>query len=259
MGLKIKKSLMTVIVVICIGVGFSSAGAQTATPGSGAWQFQIIPNVWFPGVAGYISAQGAITYRNLSLSDIFDTYDYGGSVYFEGRKNKWAFFLEPTYLNLSTESKAGGLTANIGLDEWIVEFGGSYQFADLPLDSKQGMMFDVLLGGRYWSVENTIDITGYPHRVDKEEWIDPFVGLRLRMNLTENLYLVARADIGGFSVGSQFSWEYIFILGYRFSPNVSFMLGYRILDVNYDHGTGNSYFEYDVTMQGPIAGLALHF
>jgi hypothetical protein len=259
MGLKITKLLVAVIVTAFFVLSFSSASAQTATSAYGAWQFQITPNVWFPGISGYVSAQGAITYRNLSLPDLFDTYDYGGGIYFEGRKDKWAFFIEPNFYNLSTESKAGGFTANIDLDEWIVEFGGAYQFADLPIESNQGVMFDILLGGRYWSVENDIDISGFPRRVDSKGWVDPFVGLRVRMNFTENLYLMARGDIGGFGLGSHFSWQYIFELGYRFTPNLSLMIGYRFLDVNYDHGTGDNYFEYDVTMQGPMVGLSFTF
>lgn len=259
MGSMTRTAWMGLIIMVSLAVAITSAGAQTAPPASEGWQFQAVPNVWFPGVAGFISAQGAITHRSLSLSDIFNTYDYGGDVYFEGRKGKWAFFLEPTYLNLSTESKAGGFTANVNLEEWIVEFGGAYQFADLSIEGSQGMKLDVLLGGRYWSVENDIDISGFPRRVDKEGWVDPFIGVRLRMGLSDKLYLVARADIGGFDVGSEFSWGYSFLLDYRFSPGLSFMIGYRILDVNYEDGTGDSYFEYDVTMQGPILGLALRF
>jgi hypothetical protein len=259
MGSKTRTSWMGLIIMISFALAIATAGAQATPPASEGWQFQAVPNVWFPGVAGNISAQGAITNRSLSLSDILNTYDYGGDVYFEGRKGKWAFFLEPTYLNLSTESKAGGFTANVNLEEWIVEFGGAYQFADLSIEGSQGMKLDVLLGGRYWSVENDIDISGFPRRVDKEGWVDPFIGVRLRMGLSDKLYLVARADIGGFDVGSEFSWGYSLLLDYRFSPRLSFMIGYRILDVNYEDGTGDSYFEYDVTMQGPILGLALRF
>lgn len=259
MGLKVTKSLMVVIVTAIAVLNFSAANAQTATSSSGAWQFQITPNVWFPGISGFIGAQGTTTYRNLSFSDLFDTYDYGGSIYFEGRKDKWAFFLEPSYYNLSTESKSGGFTANVDLDEWIVEFGGAYQFADLPIESSQGVMFDVLLGGRYWSVENDINISGFPRFVEREGWVDPLIGFRVRMNFMESWCFMARGDIGGFGVGSNFSWQYILQLGYRFSPNLSATVGYRILDVNYDHGTGNNYYEYDVTMQGPMVGLSFTF
>lgn len=259
MGSKIRKAWVVLAIMISVGCAFTSAGAQTTPAALEGWQFQAFPNLWFPGVAGYISAQGAITHRNLSLSDLFDTYDIGGGVYLEGRKGPWSLFLEPMYLNLSTESTAGRLTADIDLDEWIVEFGGAYQFVEVPLAGKEAILLDMLLGGRYWSVENEINISGFPRRMDKESWIDPFVGLRLRINLSESLYLVARGDIGGFNVGSEFSWGYSFLVGYRVSPCLSLQLGYRILDVNYDDGSGDNFFEYDVTMQGPIIGLTLQF
>ncbi len=259
MGQKTARMLTIVIAAVVLALSVASAGAQTATPASGTWQFQVTPNVWFPGFSGYVGAQGATTYRNLSLPDLFDTYDSGGTIYFEGRKDRWGFFLEPNYYNLSTESKSGGLTAKVDVEQWIVEFGGAYQFADLSIEGSQAMKLDVLLGGRYWSVENEIDIAGYPLRTQSKAWVDPLVGLRLRTNVTDKLYLMARGDIGGFGLGSHFTWQYIFEVGYRFTPNLSVMLGYRMIDVNYDHGTGDNYYEYDVTMQGPIIGLSLFF
>ena len=77
------------------------------------------------------------------------------------------------------------------------------------------MYLDLLAGGRYWYLNGDIDvgaalttnrnlITRNISQSGSKEWIDPFVGLRTRIQLSKNLMLVLRGDIGGFSVGSQF-------------------------------------------------------
>jgi hypothetical protein len=37
-------------------------------------------------------------------------------------------------------------------------------------------------------------------------WIDPIIGLRAQYHLTEKWYLAGKSDIGGFGVGSDFTW-----------------------------------------------------
>ena len=52
-------------------------------------------------------------------------------------------------------------------------------------------------------------------------------------NSTINLLLVMRGDVGGFSVGSKFTWNASAVLGYSISRVVSLGLGYRALYVDY--------------------------
>jgi hypothetical protein len=70
-------------------------------------------------------------------------------------------------------------------------------------------------------------------------WFDPLVGLRLRF--------VVSGDVGGFDVGSKFSWQ---VLG---------ALDYEALSADYSQGSGLSRYEYDLTMHGPIFGVTARF
>jgi hypothetical protein len=79
------------------------------------------------------------------------------------------------------------------------------------------------------------------------------------VDIIDRLSVSVRGDIGGFGVGSHFTWNLAAILRYQVSPRVSAGAGYRILDINYSEGTGTRAFRYDVQMRGPVLGLDLHF
>jgi hypothetical protein len=68
-----------------------------------------------------------------------------------------------------------------------------------------------------------------------------------------------RGDIGGFGVGSRFTWNMAAILAYQVSQYISVGAGYRMLDINFSEGKGSDTFKFDVQMRGPMLGFALHF
>jgi hypothetical protein len=91
------------------------------------------------------------------------------------------------------------------------------------------------------------------------DWIDPIVGLRYHGDLGEHWSVNARADVGGFGVGSDFAWNASALLGYRFSSWCSAHLGYRALSLDFESGSGSDSLAYDLTMNGPIIGVAFSF
>lgn len=67
-----------------------------------------------------------------------------------------------------------------------------------------------------------------------DDWLDPYIGLRGRYNLNEKFYLSGRADIGGFGVGSEFTWQAEAGIGMMMTKNIFTELGYRAIGVDYD-------------------------
>jgi hypothetical protein len=69
-----------------------------------------------------------------------------------------------------------------------------------------------------------------------------------------------RGDVGGFDVGSKFSWQVLGALDYEIcrSRTVTWsgMVGYKALSVDYAQGSGVSRYEYDVTISASPAILA---
>ena len=172
-----------------------------------------------------------------------------------------------------------------------VEVGGAYQIAKLGPDrSAEGpgmagvgrTALDVLVGGRYWyqQLDATLDLAGtigvnvgpFQLSADRSKafassggvsWVDPFVGLRVRHKLAPRQDVMAQADIGGFGVGSQFSWQALATYGYEFGSTGgiawSGVVGYRALYVDYTQGSGNTLFQTNLLQHGPLIGLSARF
>jgi hypothetical protein len=82
-------------------------------------------------------------------------------------------------------------------------------------------------------------------------WVDPFVGARAYYHFTDSVYGVAKADIGGFGVSSDLTWQAYAALGYNVTKRASVELGYKYMAVDYTSGG----FTNDVR----TSGLFLNF
>ena len=168
------------------------------------------------------------------------------------------------------------LSAAVGLDfeEAVVEVGGAYEV--MKLDRHTAI--DVLAGARYWhqdmsinlALAGTLDVGDLVISGDRAiarsgsvDWVDPVVGGRIRYNLAPGQDFILRGDVGGFGVGSQFSWNalaaYSFVFAKRDGVTYSGLLGYRALSADYEQGSGRTKYVYDVVMHGPVTGLTIGF
>jgi hypothetical protein len=75
--------------------------------------------------------------------------------------------------------------------------------------------------------------------------------------------LALEGSVGGFGVGSDFAWYVQGLIGYGFGlfedDDATVFGGYRTLYQDYEDGHGNSKFEWDITLQGPVVGLQIAF
>ena len=85
--------------------------------------------------------------------------------------------------------------------------------------------------------------------------IDPFVGLRARLDLTDNFYVLGRGDVGGFGVGSDFVWNANLGIGFEITDNIDIAGGYRWLDYDFEEGD----FKLDLQFAGPWIGIFFKF
>jgi hypothetical protein len=181
--------------------------------------------------------------------------------------------------NSRTLSPAPGITGtfgrSFGLDVQmaIIEVGAAYEVAGYgPLS------FDLLGGARYWHQEADLSLgvaatigLGGPGVAGAREfarsgsvnWLDPVIGGRVRYAVASGHELFLRGDIGGFGVGSDFSWQAIGGYGFDFGTLngvvLSGVIGYRALSVDYARGEGRRRYEFDVIQHGPILGISARF
>jgi hypothetical protein len=107
-------------------------------------------------------------------------------------------------------------------------------------------------------------VRGGGPQVDADKhWVDPVVGIRTLWELTPKWTVTALGDIGGFGAGSEFSWQAAGLVGYRFGllgdDNAKVLAGCRALYQDYKSGSGRNEFKWDMTLHGPVLGLAIGF
>lgn len=67
-----------------------------------------------------------------------------------------------------------------------------------------------------------------------DDWFDPYIGLRGRVNFSERFYATIKGDVGGFGVGSKISWTAEGGLGFQLTPRLFTEIGYRAWGVDYE-------------------------
>lgn len=88
-----------------------------------------------------------------------------------------------------------------------------------------------------------------------ERWLDPYVGFAGRYNFNKAFYLTGKADIGGFGIGSDITWQAYGALGCQVTRSIFLEAGYRYLYTDYEHGG----FVYDVTQSGAQISAGILF
>jgi hypothetical protein len=65
----------------------------------------------------------------------------------------------------------------------------------------------------------------------------------------------ARGDVGGFGVGSDSTWNTAGLFIWQPWKHVALAAGYRALNQDYESGSRQDIYKWDVLMHGPIAGI----
>lgn len=253
--------LLTLTVALA-GVCAMSAGVSTGARADDAhgWSFEIAPYIWAAGIEGDVAPFPSLPSASVdeSFSDVVDNLDGALMLVGEARKGRFGVLGDLIYLKTkATDSSPGPLFSSITVrsESVMLTALGFYRAVDRP-----AAFVDLLAGARYWSLDVDFSFAAglLPANEvsNKETWIDPMVGAKARTSLGDaGMYVSGVALVGGFSVGSDFTYDLNINLGYQWTENFSTTLGYRYLAVDYrDDG-----FVYDVSQDGPILGLIWRF
>jgi hypothetical protein len=247
--------------------GSKEVESKTAAPAENKWQFRVTPYFWAAAMDAKVTVGGYQVDSTITFSEIWRHLEGGGMLHMEAQKEKWGLFLDPTYMKLRADATfvrqrlpnlpaiPRDLTATFEM--WMIEGGGFYQLGKWAPEKDRSVTLEAIGGARYWWFSADLDTSTRINPSKSTDWVDPFIGLRMSADLTKNILFTFRGDIGGFGVGSDFSWNGISTIGYRFTKNLVGHVGYRALYFDYKAGTSDK--RYEVTMHGPIAGLTFAF
>ncbi len=237
------------------------------------------PRVWTE-IGGYLFATdingdaeiGPVkTELDVSFSDIVKNLDFGVMAYIEHMNGNWIFIADTAYMNLTVDNTiASNGMASVGLDaeatQLILESFVGYRVLDEEINPNSNASLDLFVGARYnyVNVDVGIEASGVglvtsASRDRSYNWVDPLIGARIRYNFLENWGMMAIADIGGFGVGSEITWQLGAFINYSFSNGVRLYGGGRYLHFEYEDGSNVGDFKFDADYLGPMIGLAYRF
>jgi len=263
------------------------------------WQFRVTPYVWIPGVSGDVAVRGHPVEIDVNVFDLFDSGSSGVDLeslaalmgYLEASKGRWSVYGDVVWgkFGLSGDAVAqrnptanlslsAGANAGLDYETTMIESGVAYQVANWS-GAQSSTALDLLGGARYWNQELDLSlaVTGVVDfgrlglersgsravaRSGTIEWVDPFVGLRVRHELAPGQELQFLGDVGGFGVGSDFSWQLFAGYSFDFSfwqSTLHGLVGYRALAVDYSEGSGTKANSIDLVLHGPVAGLSFRW
>ncbi len=261
---------------------------EIVTPAPPSWTYRFTPYGWLTALNGTQTIRGRSVKVDASFADIVEASDTLVALMgdFEARNGPVALFTDVVWSKIGADGNnirsrtlapgvTGSLAASLGLDieMAIVEVGAAYEvYRSGPL------AFDLLGGARYWhqSGDLSLALAAGVSTADLEvaggrafarsgsvDWVDPMLGARIRYTVAPGHELLLRGDIGGFGLGSDFSWQaigaYGFELGTYQGITFSGVIGYRALYVDYAQGEGRQRYQFDMLQHGPVLGISARF
>ena len=217
------------------------------------WKFLIEPYMMFPNMTGETGVRNLPSVNvDANVSDIFSRLQFGAMLYLEAKTDKWAITSDLLYMSLKQD-----ITPNILINSGEVtakqlgyELAGLYRILPFweagvgmrlnSINSEVNILRNTIGGGTQELLSASISRT----------WVDPIIITRFTHDIDKWLFIV-RGDLGGFGIGSDFTWQAQGYVGYRFSKLFQTSVGYRAIGVNYDKGSGADRFRYDMITFGP--------
>lgn len=232
------------------------------------WVLQITPYMWAAGLKGDISPfrRAPTIGIEKSFSDVMDDLNFGGFMNLWARHDRFVLSGDMMYVDTTDSHAFGPLPAlpiplppgtiiegSVDSKQFMATLQGGYRVLDTP-----DFTLDALAGARFWHISNdvTVSALGMSRTYGESfSWVDPVVGLRAFLPLTDKLSVQAQADIGGFGAGADFTWSAMATINYTMTDHLSISVGYKVLDVDYS----SDGHVYDTRLSGPVLGMTLRF
>jgi hypothetical protein len=244
----------------------TSAHAQEATTEAGPsdrWSFAIAPYLWMVSLDGNATVGPIKADVDVPFKDALEDLSFGGMALATVRKGRFGFFFNGLFTRVSPDDSVGPFDLDVTSDLAQIGAGPFYRVVDWTYresadGSPRRFVLEPYAGARWNYLRIELEVRGGRQFDQSQAWVDPVVGTRFGLDLTDNWILAGAGDVGGVVAGSDYAWNVQGYLVYRtklFGRDTAFSLGYRAMHINYDDDN----FEWDVTQYGPIIGTSIRF
>ena len=239
---------------------FAVAPAIAQTPAvstSEPVEISLTPYLWISGLSGTLGLRGQSGSVDASFRDILENVKMGFTGEADVRAGRAVVMTDIAYFRLQTPGSlpapidnVADVQADTRQTTWTLN--GGYRVVSTPATT-----VDALAGFRLYDFSVDLDLLHTASNTQRtiaegdKTWIDPVIGVRLRQVVAPRVFLSAVADVGGFGVSSDSTWQLYLGGGYQVNRRLLLAGGYRYQSVDYDRGGSL----YDVANAGFLLGF----
>jgi hypothetical protein len=233
----------------------SAPVAQAQEVAAGDWK----QTVFIYGMGAAIDGDAQIGPLKLpvdvSISDLFDALKFGAMGSYRIENDEWSFMGDITYMTLGWNARGerGKVSGDLDIDQFTFMASAGRRLSP---------HVEGLLSLAYFNLSTDLAVRVLEQRQSASrdaDWIDPLLGLQYAAPFADKWSYTLRGDIGGFGIGSDLSWQLLTVVRRQNTDRFSWFVGYRALGFDYEDGKGANFQHYDLTQQGPLAGIAISF
>jgi hypothetical protein len=242
--------------VLISGNVIAQDSGTVATP-KNDWKFLVEPYLMFPNMSGSVGlADLPEATVDADTKAIFGNLKMGFMLNAEASKGKWTIGSDLLYMKLAQGAEPRNLVGSGEITAKQLGWEVSGLYGVTP-------WLELGIGGMLNSINSTVDLnvknigggTTAKSKSLTETWFDPMLITRIKSKSGEKFIYMFRAEVGGFGIGSDLAWQMQAYAGYQFSKLFQITGGYRIISLDYENGSGQDRFLYDVDTSGPVVRI----
>jgi hypothetical protein len=225
------------------------------------WTFLVEPYLILPNMKGSVGL-GDLPDATLDAGskDIFGHLKMGFMLNAEATTGKWTIGSDVLYMKLAQGVDSGNLVNGGEITAKQIGWEVSGLYSVTP-------WLELGIGGILNSINSGVDLnvnvigggTTDKSKSLTQTWFDPMLIARVKSKSGEKFIYQFRGEIGGFGIGSDLAWQIQAYAGYLFSKLFQITGGYRIISLDYETGTGQDRFMYNVDTSGPVVRFGFNF
>lgn len=248
------RSLLAASMLACLGTPLAAGAAE------GGWEHTAVLYAMGAAIDGEAQIGDLVVPVDMSMSDIFDALEFGAMAAYRADNGTWSFTVDATFMGLggAAATERGIVSGDVDLDQVTLM---------ATVGRRVTPHLEALLSLAYLDLstdlEATIRVPGVGDVVRRASaeasWVDPLVGLQYNVPIGEQWRFNLRGDIGGFGIGSDFTYQVLANFRWQASERLGVVFGYRMIGFDYENGHDAGYERYDLLEQGPLVGMTIGF
>lgn len=257
----LKATFFALMLSILISGNAKAQDAGNSIQPKSEWKFILEPYMMFPNMSGTVGL-GDLPDATLDASsnDILGHLKMGFMLNAEASNGKWTVGSDFLYMDLAQGVKDRNLISSGEITAKQVGWEVSGLYNATPwLELGIGGMLNSINSGADLNVKTIGGGTTAKSKSMTKTWFDPMLIARIKSTSGEKFIYQFRGEIGGFGIGSDFAWQMQAYAGYRFSKLFQITGGYRIISLDYENGSGQNRFMYNVDTSGPVVRFGFNF